>query len=121
MWRLTPEPVIAGSSRAQLCGYLPDQIQRRIEEDPHDIHEVPVHSRSFNAPVALGGIEAPRAITPHDPEEDQPGHHMQRVHAGHHEEDGAPGAGRRRNALGDRRRPFHAQNAADKRQAQAPG
>src|SRR5262245_29292470 len=63
----------------------PDQVQQREQEDPHDIHEVPVETADLNRIRVLtrdGTVPRPN----HHPGQDaEPDDHVQSMEAGHDE------------------------------------
>src|SRR5262245_54091288 len=72
------------------CMATSEQIQNREEEDPHEVHEVPVQTRVFDSVRELLGVRLiqlgarSQQIDHHDHAADD----VQRVQAGHREVDG---------------------------------
>src|SRR5579863_1765107 len=73
------------SSLPRAYSVRPDQVEQREQEDPDDVHEVPVQPDALQGVVPLGG-EAP-APGRHQQVAQQPDadHHVQGVQAGHTE------------------------------------
>ena len=67
---------------------IPDQIQGRIEEDPHYIDKMPVYSSSFYRPVAFADELPLPALAVYHSQEDQSRQHVKCVETGHGVEQG---------------------------------
>src|SRR6266852_2003622 len=62
-----------------------EQIKQREEENPNDIHEVPIKTRYLDRRVILGSEAPPPGHQNQDADYPNPNYHVQRVDSGHSE------------------------------------
>src|SRR5216683_470758 len=63
----------------------PDQVQQREQEDPDDVHEVPVQAEAFERVVPLGGVAPLPGGEQQVAEQTDADDHVQGVQPGHAE------------------------------------
>src|SRR3954469_6618703 len=74
---------------AGLQGGRSKNVNGRINEDPHDVDEVPVDARHFDPPVLLGRVMAPEGADRREQQQGEADEDVGSVKAGEPVEDGA--------------------------------
>src|SRR5690348_14713371 len=67
------------------CVMVPDQVQQRVEINPHQVHKVPVQSHVLHRIVIVRGKMPPLVHVQNGGHQPDPYQHVQRVEPGHHE------------------------------------
>src|SRR5438067_1284960 len=103
-----------------------EDVDRHVDDDPHDVHEMPVDASDLDPVVVLGGEVASEGANGHEEQDAQSDEDMGPVQAGEAEEDGREGAvgrvepdARVLDRLGDEERQAH-QERQEQAGAQAP-
>src|SRR5262245_39630675 len=84
---MNPKPPSASAMAGQLRASAPP-VDRGEEEQPYDVHKVPIPGRRFETEVTVLGEMALGRTPPADGQEDGSNQHMEAVESRRHEEGG---------------------------------